>query len=967
MASSRTRAATRRRWRRALTALVGSLVVAASASAQIGANLGGRVRDSTGGALPGATVTITNTSNGAVQAVTCGSEGNFRAVNLQPAPYEVRAELAGFGTVIKSIVLVVGSDQTVDFTLGVANLQENVTVAGATALVDVVKSQPSSVIDASQLAQLPVLSRNFLVIAQNMPGAAPTQNLSAGGGRWKTTKFGGVADQNGGYTTIIDGATVDDATWGIPVINTTQDAVQEFKVYRNQFDAQYGNALTAAVNVITKSGGEKVAGTTYYFGRDGALDAKNALAVTKPPFSQTRAGGTVGGPLLSKSTHFFAAYENLHINTAAILALPASNPFAALANGNYPFTTTENMADAKVDHRFGASNSMWLRYAYDRQFTPSGGPEYSSSSIIDNSRSHDLVVEDNWIISSAKVNTLRVDVLHHNLFTLPTNYDVTILRPSFGFGQNTVDPQYFPRTNFSVIDTLFVNTLRHDLKFGLDVRHASSSYDAHYYERGVFTFTTDAPFDVNNQTTWPVSMQMETPGLFTYDSNNIVGYVQDDWRIHDRVRLNLGLRYDLDTNLRDNDFTAALLSDPAFAGIENFVGSDRGNDYRNIQPRLGATWDVRGTGRLVLHGGFGRYSARNRPWYQQQARQQTIGAAVRITDPQQLRFFPDTGAVLGGKSLADYVAGGGARFAALIANDYVTPYSLNSTAGASWQVAANTTVNLDYVHNHSLKEVGTIDLNLPASGPLTAANPRPVKQFAQVSTIVNNGQAWYDALEVQFQSRVKGLDAVRVAYTYSKSMLDGVTFYGTYPGTQRTPQNLTHNPTDTPHNLSLNFSSATLPGRLQLSGIFRYVSGGPRTASAGFDLDGDLQPSGDRPPGVPQFVGRGDVDAQLQAINLFRSNPCAFAFSGVPCSAKPLPPVDRSVLDPQPIVDLDLRVTKAFILSERRRIEVFFEGFNLLNYTTKYGGNSSMTAASFLIQTSALDPTKLQWGARFNF
>ena len=148
------------------------------------------------------------------------------------------------------------------------------------------KAQPSSVIVGEQLAALPVLDRNFLVLAQLLPGAAPLTGVNS---RFAVTKFGGLADQRNGYTTIIDGGAVDDATWGSPVINMPQDAVQEFKVFRNQFDAQYGSALNAVVNVVSKSGGNAYTGTGYYFGRDKSLNARNAKAATVPPFQQYRA------------------------------------------------------------------------------------------------------------------------------------------------------------------------------------------------------------------------------------------------------------------------------------------------------------------------------------------------------------------------------------------------------------------------------------------------------------------------------------------------------------------------------------------------------------------------------------------------------------------------------------------------------------------------------------------------------
>jgi hypothetical protein len=465
-----------------------------TAWAQVGGNVGGVVTDGTGGVIPGASVTITNTNNtNLAQTVQTGAEGNYRAVNLQPGTYEVVAEVSGFATIKRVVQVFVGTDVTVDFTLKMADVAENVTVTGQSPLLlEVNKSQPSSVIGDEQVQSLPNLSRNFLVLAQLMPGAAPLPT-----GRFGPTKFGGIADQRSGYTTIIDGSTVDDATWGSPVINMTQDAVQEFKVFRHQFDAQYGSALNAVVNVVSKSGGDKYRGTGYYFGRDAALNARNAFAATKPDFSQSRTGGTVGGPIPGwKHTNFFGATEYLRVNNSQITALPANNPFAVAQNGIYPFTSTEKFADLKVDHRFSNTNWAYVRYAYDNQFTPGGGP-VNSTAQIDYSISHSLVVEHNWVASQRLVNTARYSYLSHNLFTLPTNYDLGIIRPSYSFGQNFNDPQYFPRKNQYFQDTVFLNTAAHDIKFGGNFTIAHSTNESHFYEHGQFTFTTDVPFDAN--------------------------------------------------------------------------------------------------------------------------------------------------------------------------------------------------------------------------------------------------------------------------------------------------------------------------------------------------------------------------------------------------------------------------------------------------------------------------------------
>ena len=926
------------------------LVAAGPAAGQGGASVGGVVTDDTGAALPGVVVTIVNKNNGASQTLVTGPAGNYRAVNLQPGPYELATELAGFAASRKTVTLFVGADATIDFTLGVAALSENVMVVGENPLVEVAKAQPSSVIVGEQLAALPVLDRNFLVLAQLLPGSAPLTGVN---NRFAVTKFGGLADQRNGYTTVIDGGAVDDATWGSPVINMTQDAVQEFKVFRNQFDAQYGSALNAVVNVVTKAGGNQPSGTGYYFGRDKALNARNAKATTVPPFKQARIGGTFGGPLALNRTHVFGAYEFLNIDKAAIVALPPSNPFAEQQNGNYPFRSTEHLVDARLDHRLSDTSSFFVRYAYDRQITPSGGPVNASGTITDSSRSHSLVAEQNWVLSQRAVNTVRAHFLKHNLATEPANYDLQISRPSYSFGQNGVAPQYFPRTIFSLFETFYLNTARHDIKVGGEFTRASSNFEAHFTEHGAFNFTTDAPFSAADPRTWPFTFVMQTPGFYNYTSNQIALFVQDDVRLLDRLRLNLGLRYDLDTNLRQNDFYADLLANPLYEGIDRFVSADRGNDYNNLQPRLGATYDIRGNGSLVARGGFGMYITRNRPWFQQTSMDKTLGFAVRITDPLLLRNFPDINGVLGGRTLEEYQNQGGVRSLYLIADDHVLPYSLNTTAGIGWQLNPVTSLDVDYVHNFGDNQLGSTDLNLPASGRISATNPRPVDRFSQVGVLSNFSTSWYDALEVQLRTRVRGTDSLQVSYAYSRSTLDGVTFYSTFRGTERTPAEKGMNPTDTPHNLSV-AASTSLPWGLQLSGVFRAISGGPLGVSAGIDLDGDLNTQNDRPEGLPPTVGRGDVDGQLAIINAFRAS-------------RGLPAVTPDLLKPDALINLDLRLTKAFQLGGNRRIEAFLEGYNVTNYVTLTGGTGNMSSSSFLIRTGARDARQIQWGGRYSF
>jgi hypothetical protein len=281
------------------------------------------------------------------------------------------------------------------------------------------------------------------------------------------------------------------------------------------------------------------------------------------------------------------------------------------------------------------------------------------------------------------------------------------------------------------------------------------------------------------------------------------------------------------------------------------------------------------------------------------------------------------------------------------------PSSLNTTVGVGWQLNSVTSLDVDYVNTLGRNQIGTIDLNLPPTGRVNAANPRPVPQFAQVLALQNYVTSTYNALQMQLRTRVRGANSLQVSYTFSKQRIDGVDFFNTLRGTQRTPQEKGDHVLDTPHNVSVSASTA-LPFDIQLSGIVRALSGPPYRVQAGPDLDGDNVAQGDRPVGLPPTVGRGDVEDQLGLINTFRQS-------------INLQPIEAERLDLKEYFTVDLRATKAFQLRGARRLEVFLETFNLTNKVNFSGYNGNMNTNSFLIPTSARPSRQVQWGVRFAF
>ena len=167
------------------------------------------------------------------------------------------------------------------------------------------------------------------------------------------------------YSMQIDGGVMDHPIYGFAIVNVSQDAVQEFRVLRNQFDSEYSRAGTAVVNVVTRSGTNDLSGRVSYFGRTDSLNAKNAFATTKPPFDSNRFSAAAGGPLVRNKAFLFGTMEYNRQNSVRIIALPDANPFAGDYNGVYDNGSRAKMVQAKADYNANTRHALSVRYLYD--------------------------------------------------------------------------------------------------------------------------------------------------------------------------------------------------------------------------------------------------------------------------------------------------------------------------------------------------------------------------------------------------------------------------------------------------------------------------------------------------------------------------------------------------------------------------------------------------------------------------
>jgi hypothetical protein len=912
------------------------------------AELRGSVADSSGAVLPGVTVTIRHEGTGVERVIVTDEQGAYRVPALQPGPYAVTAELQGFGKDARRVILTVGQVADVKIALTVGALSETVQVVGNSPIeIETSKSDLSAVVNQEQLAELPVLNRGFAGLAQLLPGGGPAR--SADGRFGINTAFGGT-NVRSMYSMQIDGGIMDHPIYGFAIVNVSQDAVQEFRVLRNQFDAEYSRAGTAVVNVVTRSGTNELHGQGSYFGRDDSLNAKNAFATTKPPFDSARVSGTLGGPLVRSKAFFFGALEYNRQNSVRIISLPSTNPFAGDFNGVYPNGNRSKLGQAKVDYTPNAQHALTTRYLYANDDIIEAY-ELAENTALD---FNDVSVSWNWTLGGAMLNNVVVQFLDQDTQRFQLTRDTQVIRPSFTSGRSPNLPQGFPRRRYTVNDTFFWSPGRHATKFGVRMAYEDLDYNADYYGAGVWQFNTDRPFVQTDATTWPNKFTLGSgPATQNYRNTEWGFFGQDDVRLGN-LTLNLGLRYDFDSNLRSNDLIAELIANPQFAGLENLVHADRGNDLNNIQPRFGFAWDVRGNARTVLRGGYGLYSGRNRPWFNIRGDVVSNQFTAEVTDPNLLRFYPDQTAALGGRTLEDFIRTAGGRALYLPGDDLSLPYVRSATLGVARLLPWDISVEVDLIHQVQKDLQTGRDANLPAVGPL-ATNPRPYPQFSSVTLINSLTDSSYDALQAQMRGRVKG-STWQASYTFAKAISDDTNdnaSFNTDPWNTFGNDDRGLDENDRRHSLSLSMI-APLPWRIQLATIVSLRTGNPWDVTAGVDLDRDGN-NQDRPAGLVKNAGGIASEANLAIINRFRQsrNLAPIAMEQLTRTS-----ADRVV---------DLRATKQFAVGVAGRVAVFLEAYNLFNAVNFENPSGVITSGSFATYTTARDARQIQWGARVQF
>ncbi len=952
------------------------LLMASGASAQILGNIQGYVKDSSGAVLPGATVTVKNVETGASRSAVTTATGFYNARQLPSGNYSVTAALDGFQTVQRDGVrLQVGQTLDIGFELGLAAQTEIITVTSEAPLVETSRSSAASYVSEEEISALPIAGRDFVDFAL----LAPTvQNDPVRG-------FITMSGQRGIYSGLnIDGSDAKSAFFAYGLggeatendgLVVAQDSVKEFQVVTSSFAPEFGSNSGGFVNVVTKSGGNDLKASAFFFFRDDSMAADepaspldvargNPEASPADQFERSEWGASLGGPIVKNKTHFFFSYDQTSreepisrdLRTPGlydlIMTRAATEPgFLNLldgytrnadgsASGTFLRSVDNLILFGKIDHQIGTDHSLSFRVNYTDYERISTFKDEESEKLEDTNAIVGQLVS---IIGSSGVNEFRIQSAVDNLDRLSLRVGEPIeaqIRFRFGDRDSVGKFDFLPilveeeklqlQDNFSY---LFGD---HDLKFGV-------SYSKDDLAQ-VFKGSADGRYDFRsaddflNNVDSGVRIYFGNTAFPNYDeSQELLGvYAQDSYKANANLTLSYGVRYGATYN---PDNLAHRLPE----------GRDIPDDTDNIAPRFGFAYSPGGSGNSVLRGGVGLFYGRT----------PTLLFASQV---QENGLFPNYGRVtvrpgeVGHVPLGTPIDNLNPPVETIPSTSYLNPNFEDSETwrlnlGYERTLKADWVGTVDVVYADGSKLQSNVDLNRNYSfdefGRPIASPSRPDPTLQTIFVRQSFGESEYTAVTLKAEKRWNGKYQIRAHYTWSQDKdtdsneRSATTVTVSDPSNPRYDWGLAERDVE---NRVVISGMVKLPWEIQLSGIFEYRDGRPYDPTdAGFDFAA----CGFTSLGFNCPNARPVVDGNVLARNSFRN---------------------------ESIQKVDLRLSKFFDVKDLR-IGLFAEGFNIFDENSwempfGFAGDNQRdpTHADFGIASNIVTtPHQYQFGVRLSF
>lgn len=1067
--------------RHALTALLLTVPM----FAQITGELRGTILDPSGAAVPGAKITLRSTETGESRMQATDTEGRFGFTLLRIGSYEVKAEKDGFRAALGAATVLTGEIASVRLSLEVGQVTETVQVSDSAALLDTENAQLQRSFSGQSIQEIPV-GRNPNLFALAIPGVAP---VSANNPFLGSGSFNANGGRGRGNNITVDGITATDVSvtgTGGTLNPLNFSSIKEVKIITNNFSAEYGRNASAQMLYITKNGTNDLHGELFEYFRNDKLNARPFFDTTGKTniLRRNEFGWSLGGPVMfpklfdgRNKAFWYTDYQGLKTRGAgatriARVPTPAqiagiTDPTARALAQQYSLpssasgqieTAAPNKTDfwqyaLRGDFNFGTKDIVWVRYSQADNVQASSGLTFIGSNLpgfgaTSQGKPRQATAAHTHLFGTSAVNEFRFGFGQSDSgFPIDTPFK---LGPRITFQDGAVNsfgvweglPQGREQRTYQFNDNFTLVRGRHNLKFGGEMYYleADSVFDALF--RSVITFANFADF------------QRGVPAVFQQRYGNSVranrvknffAFAQDDWKISRNVTLNVGIRMEwaggpteakgLISNLNlDNRSAYGAAGSGALGLLETGKPSFRSNS--NWGPRLGFAWNVGGSNKTVLRGGYG------------------IAYDFIFLNPiTNQRFLPPfivTGVVsgqtsfVGNNSLSNLVAGTAQvqretaaqagslatnvlNFGAIspaidqgIRNPQVHQWNLGlqrDQFGVIWKAS--------YVGTKGNYLMRSRDINFIANGPAPAANiadeTARLAQFQTAFAAQNggatrasnridpryNGVIWVDSsansnyhgFQFEAQKRFSKSFLMNANWSWAKSIDDGSDVLGVLindNSNQQDPRNNRDNRAASQFDLrhrfaimhqwepqwfrgSSNWAMKNLVGNWGFTGISSFRTGFPVT------LD-----SGARRGINPLTVIGGGAQVRPNATGAvnFEPKPAGSAGSPVGLNSDPLTRISayaerlglsqpllgnfgtmgRNVLRLNGERNFDWTISKNFDVTERTKIQVRAEFYNIFNNTSFGEVQRIITAPDFgQYNVVGQDARIIQLGARFVF
>ncbi|MBI4851999.1 MAG: carboxypeptidase regulatory-like domain-containing protein [Acidobacteria bacterium] len=964
----------------------------------------GKAIDEQMSVLGGVTVIAKNPQTNFLREVVTQEDGSYVISQLPPGNYVVTVTNSGFTSQMRPVELVLGTTTVLNFTLKIGTPTEIIEIIAGDDVFLEGKPESSTNINRNTITTLPINRRNFLdfsitaarVLADRVPaqGASATSGLSFNG---QSARFNNIT---------IDGLDNNDLGSGSVRSTFSQEAVQEFQIISDGYNAEFGRALGGIVNIITRGGSNEFHSQLFVLNRNDDIAARDAFAPVKPPYSQYQFGGALEGPIKRDKAFFFTSFERLTLKQNNIVTITNETIKSInqlgfnVRNGAIPFSLNNSVFLARVDGKVSDSDTFWVRYnfggSYNGALEPFGGLVAENNGGIQRLTDNSLALNNTYISSPLNlINETRFLFTRRNQKINPIDSapQVRILAPEgmITLGQSTFLPQPRVFNIFQIINNTALIRGRQQIKLGVDFQRFSTV--GRETQLPIFlgggAFFTDIDFSqIAQMTGLPKlnSLQAFDPNLRTpvqkaflsalsgvapilfpgFPSNVPLAdlplpafYTQG---FGDPSLSTIGKEFSFyvqdDIKLRSNLIIKAGLRYDLIR--LKFVPKNNGN----FAPRLAFSYSPSKLAKLNIHGAYGLFFAGA-----------LVGQAFAIQTINSGRFnvptlpfpfsvipfslpgrkFPQTTSLPPGIEVIPQFAQG-SSFSPELKNSY----SQQTTFGINYLVNSTTAIALDYAFIRGVKIFGQRDINpivRPTNNPIDSAlNGRIDPTKGTILQFETSFDSYYHALTLSFSRRFTSNLGFLAHYTFSKA-IDNTSDFRPDLAETVDPLNI-----GAERGLSLQdvrsrlvlsstweptFKNPLVKG-FQFSTIISLNTGRPYNLVAGTDLNGngDL-PNGDRP-----LVG---------GVSIGRNTGITPGFANV-----------------------DLRALRKVKFNERYEIQGLVEVFNLFNRTNinelnrvfppdaqgnfslpaKDGGRFTITPDRF---RSAFSSRQLQLGVRLSF